>query len=48
MPEDERAAIERNVRELDRLTEDQADLYSEIALSVMDDASVRRLMTIMN
>jgi len=46
VPEDERAAIERNIRELDRLTEDQADLDREIALSVMDDASVRRLMTI--
>ncbi len=46
MPEDERAAIERDIRELDRLTEDQADLDREIALSVMDDASVRRLMTI--
>lgn len=46
VPEDERAAIERDIRELDRLTEDQADLDREIALSVMDDASVRRLMTI--
>jgi len=46
VPEDERAAIARNIRELDRLTEDQADLDREIALSVMDDASVRRLMTI--
>jgi transposase len=46
VPEDERAAIERNIRELDRLTEDQAELDREIALSVMDDASVRRLMTI--
>lgn len=46
VPDDERAAIERNVRELDRLTEDQADLDREIARSVMDDASVRRLMTI--
>jgi transposase len=46
VPDDERAAIERNIRELDRLTEDQADLDREIALSVMDDASVRRLMTI--
>ncbi|PJN92767.1 IS110 family transposase, partial [Amaricoccus sp. HAR-UPW-R2A-40] len=42
----ERAAIERNIRELDRLTEDQAGLDREIALSVMQDASVRRLMTI--
>jgi transposase len=46
VPNDERAAIERNIRELDRLTEDQAELDREIALSVMDDASVRRLMTI--
>lgn len=46
VPDDERTAIERNTRELDRLTEDQADLDREIALSVMDDASVRRLMTI--
>lgn len=46
VPEDERAAIERNVRELNRLTEDQADLDREIALSVMEDASVRRMMTI--
>jgi len=46
VPDDERAAIERNVRELDRLTKDQADLDREIALGVMDDASVRRLMTI--
>ena len=46
IPDDERAAIERDIRELDRLTEDQADLDREIALSVMDDRSVRRLMTI--
>ena len=46
VPDDERAAVERNIRELDRLTEDQADLDRAIALSVMDDASVRRLMTI--
>jgi transposase len=46
VPNDERAAIERNIRELDRLTEDQTELDREIALSVMDDASVRRLMTI--
>lgn len=46
VPDDERTAIERNVRELDRLTEDQADLDREIAMTVMDDASVRRLMTI--
>ena len=46
VPDDERVAIERHVRELDRLGEDLADLDREIALSVMDDASVRRLMTI--
>jgi transposase len=46
VPNDERAAIERNIRDLDRLTEDQTELDREIALSVMDDASVRRLMTI--
>ncbi|MEM6945878.1 MAG: IS110 family transposase [Pseudomonadota bacterium] len=46
VPDDERLAIERNIRELDRLTEDQIDLDREIALGVMDDASVRRLMTI--
>jgi len=46
VPDDERAAIERNIRELDRLTEDQGELDRKIAVSVMDDASVRRLMTI--
>ena len=46
VPDDERVAIERHVRELDRLGEDLADLDREIALGVMDDASVRRLMTI--
>ena len=46
VPDDERVAIERHVRELDRLGEDLADLDREIALSVMDDVSVRRLMTI--
>ena len=46
VPDDERVAIERHVRELDRLGEDLAELDREIALSVMDDASVRRLMTI--
>ena len=45
VPADERAAIDRDIRELDRLTEDQAELDREIALSDMGDASVRRLMT---
>ena len=39
--DDERAAVERQVREFDL-----AELDREIALSVMDDADVRRLMTI--
>ena len=46
LPDDERAAVERHVREFDHLTEDLAELDREIALSVMDDADVRRLMTI--
>ena len=46
VPDDERVAIDRHVRELDRLGEDLADLDREVALGVMDDASVRRLMTI--
>ena len=46
VPDDEREAIQRNIRELDRLTEDQAELDRQIALSVMDDDAVRRLMTI--
>jgi transposase len=46
LPDDERGAIERNIRELDRLAEDQVELDREIALSVMDDEAVRRLMTI--
>ncbi|MDP9814015.1 transposase [Rhizobium tibeticum] len=46
VPDDERVAIECNIRELDRLAEDQAALDREIALSVMDDVAVRRLMTI--
>ena len=46
VPDDERTAIDRDTRELDRLTEDQAELDRQIAVSVMDDASVRRLLTI--
>ena len=37
LPDDERAAIERHVRELDRLDEDLAVLDREIARSVIDD-----------
>ncbi|WP_247520270.1 transposase [Bradyrhizobium sp. 190] len=43
---DERAAIDRHVRELDRSAEDLAPLDREIAQDAMDDPAVNRLMTI--
>ena len=43
---DERAAVERHVRELDRLAEDLAVLDREIAQVAIDDPAVRRLITI--
>ncbi|WP_425414949.1 IS110 family transposase [Rubellimicrobium mesophilum] len=46
VPEDERAAIERHVRELDRLQEDLKDLDREIASGSLEDPAVRRLLTI--
>lgn len=46
LPNDELAAIERHLRELDRLGEDLAVLDREIAQSVCDDPAVRRLLTI--
>ncbi|WP_458380489.1 IS110 family RNA-guided transposase [Sinorhizobium medicae] len=46
VPEDEQIAIERYVRELDRLGEDLAVLDRQIAESTMDDPAVRRLLTI--
>lgn len=46
VPEDERAAIERHVRELDRLGEDLATLDREIAKNALDDAEIQRLLTI--
>lgn len=46
VPEDERMAIERHVRELDRLAEDLKVLDKEIAASSLDDASIARLITI--
>ena len=46
LPDDERAAIERHVRELDRLGEDLDLLDREIAESVLDDPAIKRLMTI--
>jgi transposase len=46
LPDDERAAIERHLRELDRLGEDLAVLDHEIGAAVVDDPAVRRLLTI--
>jgi transposase len=46
LPDDERAAVDRHVRELDRLAEDLTVLDCEIAQAAMDDPEVRRLITI--
>lgn len=46
LPDDERAAIERHVRELDRLAEDLAGLDKEIAIVALEDGAVARLITI--
>jgi transposase len=46
VPDDERAAIDRHVRELDRLVEGLALLDREIAPDAIDDPAVNRLMTI--
>jgi transposase len=44
LPDDERAAIMRHLRELDRLGEDLAVLDREIAEATVDDPAVRRLL----
>ncbi|MEV8644908.1 hypothetical protein AB0V79_27530 [Mesorhizobium ciceri] len=46
LPDDERAAIARHIREIDRLAEDLADLDREIAREAVDDVQIRRLQTI--
>ena len=46
LPDDELAAIERHLRELDRLGEDLELLDREIAEKVIEYPSVRRLLTI--
>ena len=46
LPDDERAAIDRHIRELDRLSEDLALLDREIAQDAIEDSAVNRLMTI--
>jgi transposase len=46
LPDDERATIDRHLRELDRLGEDLAVLDREIGVAVVDDPAVKRLLTI--
>jgi transposase len=46
VPDDERAAIDRHLRELDRLGEDLAVLDRDIGAAVVDDPDVRRLLTV--
>jgi transposase len=46
VPEDERAAIARHVRELDRLGEDLAQLDRGIAHDALEDEETQRLLTI--
>jgi transposase len=46
LPPDERDAVERHLREYDRLGEDRKVVERELARDVLADASVKRLMTI--
>jgi transposase len=46
LPNDERAAIDRHRRELDRLGEDLAGLDRDIGVAIVDDPDVKRLLTI--
>lgn len=46
LPDDEQDAIKRHVREFDRLGEDLALLDRDIAECSLDDAAIKRLMTI--
>ncbi len=46
LPEDERQAVERHVRTLDRLLEDLRVVERDIARHALEDGAVRRLMTI--
>ncbi|WP_348626504.1 transposase [Mesorhizobium sp. LNJC384A00] len=46
LPDDERAAIARRIREIDRLAEDLVDLDGDIARDAIDDPRVGRLQTI--
>jgi transposase len=46
LPDDERYAVERHLREFDRLAEDLRVIERDLARSALADASVARLMTI--
>jgi transposase len=46
LPDDERTAIDRHLRELDRLGEDLEVLDRDIAQAAIDDPAVKRLLTI--
>jgi transposase len=46
LPDDERFAIERHLREFDRLADDLRVIERDLARSAMADESVARLMTI--
>ena len=46
LPDDEREAIARHIRELDRLAEDLARLDRHIAEDALEDEPIRRLLTI--
>lgn len=46
LPADEQAVVQRHLRELDRLAEDLACIDRQLAEVALDDAHVRRLMTI--
>lgn len=46
LPDDETMAIERHLRELDRLGEDLELLDREVAKNALDDPAVKRLLTI--
>ena len=46
LPEDERAAVERHIRELDRLGEELSGVERDIARRALEDEAVKRLMTV--
>jgi hypothetical protein len=46
LPGDERLAVERHLREFDRLTDDLKVIERDLAQSALADERVKRLMTI--